>query len=309
MNTPAHSLLTIEQVLKVYKDFHKKNPLFGMDVLARDFSHNDIVILHNDTKGKKGRPIRFGFYALFLRLKGRAKSSVNQYTFDISESSLQLITPGSIFSVETYDDISESYIILFTQNFLFCHQEDHVALENLLAFHEQMIKNVILPSDIFLHVKALYERIDIEIKNENSDYEAMIRLHILELLYILKRAKLLKQRTCTKVLSRAEQITNQYLELVEKHFITQKSVKAYADMLHISSKHLSETVKEITHESALSFIHKRILKEMLYLLSYTDYSIKQIASALNFDTQTTCSRFFKQYQSLSPKNYRLTAKP
>lgn len=280
-----------------------------MDVLAHDFSHNDIVILYNDTKGKrKGHPIRFGFYALFLCLKGRAKNGVNQYTFDISESSLQLVVPGSIFSVETYDELCESYIILFNPNLLLRNQEENTAVLNLLAFHEQMIKNVLLPSDIFLHVKSMYERIDMEIKNENSDYEAMIRLYILEILYILKRGKLLRQRTCTKVFSRAEQITNHYLELIEKHFITKKNVKAYADILHISSKHLSETIKATTHESALSFIHKRILKEMIYLLTYTNYSIKQIASALNFDTPTTCSRFFKQYQSLSPKDYRLAAK-
>ena len=75
MNTAMHSLLTMEQVLKVYENFHKKNPTFGMDVLAENFSPKDIVILHNDLREEKSSPIRFDFFALFLCLSWIRKSS------------------------------------------------------------------------------------------------------------------------------------------------------------------------------------------------------------------------------------------
>jgi len=308
MNSSTHSLLTMEQVLKVYEGFHKKNPTFGMDVLADNFSPKDIVMLHNDIQGKKGFPIRFDFFALFLCLDGKAKNSVNQYTFDISKSSLQLILPGSIFSFETYAEKSEYYILLFNKNVLFSHQHDNKAIQDLITFHEHSINPILLPSNIFTHIKTLYEHIHLETKSENSDYKEMVRLYILEMLYILKRGKLLNQHVNVQAHTRAEQITSHYLELIEKHFITQKSVKEYADMLNITSKHLSETVKVTTQKSALYFIHVRIIKEMIYLLTYTDYSIKQITSTLNFNTQTTCSRFFRQYYKMSLKQYRLNIK-
>jgi AraC family transcriptional regulator, transcriptional activator of pobA len=309
MNTTTHSLLSMEQVLKVYESFHKKNPIFGMDVLANNFSAKDIVILYNDTKEKQGHPIRFDFFALFLCIEGKAKSSVNQYTFDIAKNSLQLILPGSIFSFETYAEELESYILLFTKDFLFCDQNEHQAIQKLITFHEQNINNITLPSNIFTQVKMLYEHIDLETKSENSDYREMIRLYIVEMLYILKRGKLLNQQHVNvHVHTRAEQITSHYLELIEKHFLTQKSVKAYANMLNITSKHLSETIKATTQKSALSFIHARIIKEIVYLLTYTHCSLKQIAAALNFSTQTTCSRFFRQYYKISPKQYRLAIK-
>ena len=308
MNTTTHSLLLMKQVLKVYESFHKKNPTFGMDVLADNFSPKDIVILYNDIKEKEGHPIRFDFFALFLCLEGKAKSSVNQYTFDISKNSLQLILPGSIFSFETYAEKSEYYILLFTKNFLFCDQNENKAIQKLVTFHEQNINNITLPSNIFTQVKTLYEHIELETKSENSDYREVIRLYILEMLYILKRGKLLNQHVNVQAHTRSEQITSHYLELIEKHFLTQKSVKAYADMLNITSKHLSETIKATTQKSALYFIHVRIIKEMIYLLTYTDYSIKQITSTLNFNTQTTCSRFFRQYYKMSLKQYRLNIK-
>jgi len=308
MHTTTHSLLNMEQVLEVYEGFHKKNPLFGMDVLANNFSPKDIVILYNDIKEKKGHPIRFDFFALFLCLEGKAKNSVNQYTFDISKNSLQLVLPGSIFSFETYADKSEFYILLFNRNVLLSHQSENHAIQELIKFHEQNINHIKLPSNIFTHVKTLYEHINVETKCEKSDYTEISRLYILEILYLLKRGKLLNQHLNLQTPTRAEQITSHYLELIEKHFITKKSVKEYAVMLNITSKHLSETIKETTQKSALSFIHTRMLKEIVYLLTYTPYSMKQIAAALNFNTQTTCSRFFRQYYKISPKQYRLDMK-
>ena len=308
MNTAMHSLLTMEQVLNVYENFHKKNPTFGMDVLAENFSPKDIVILHNDMKEQKGFPIRFDFFALLLCLEGHAKNNINQYTFDISKNSFQLITPGSIFSFETYAEKGECYILLFNPNVLYTQPNEDTTIHDLITFHAENIYNIILPSNIFAHIKTLYESIDAEMKSENSDYKEMCRLHILEMLYILKRNKCLSQPLNRHVYTRAEQITRHFLELIEEHFMTKKSVQEYAELLQITSKHLSETIKATTQKSALSFIHLRILKEMGYLLTYTDYSIKQIATALNFNTQTTCSRFFKQYYKLSPKQYRLNVK-
>ena len=66
--------------------------------------------------------------------------------------------------------------------------------------------------------------------------------------------------------------------------LDKKKVYEYAVLLEITPNHLSETVQQTLNSSALSFIHKRILKEIEYLLSFSDISIKQIASALNFDS-------------------------
>ena len=68
---------------------------------------------------------------------------------------------------------------------------------------------------------------------------------------------------------------------------------------------MSETIKKTLQDSALYYIHIRIVKEIQYLLSFSELSIKQIAYALNFDTLSQFGRFFKRYEGMSPKAYRL----
>jgi len=75
--------------------------------------------------------------------------------------------------------------------------------------------------------------------------------------------------------------------------------------MEISSKHLSETVKEKLGKSALHFIHKRIIKEAKYLLIYSDKTIYSIAVSLNFQDASQFTRFFKKNVEMTPKDYRL----
>ena len=127
-----------------------------------------------------------------------------------------------------------------------------------------------------------------------------------QLLYILKREKLdsgIKQN-----LTRAEQISAEFLVLIEEHYWHKKSVNTYASILGITPKHLSETIKSTLHHSALSYIHIRIIKEIQYLLCFNDMSIKQISYALNFETLSQMGRFFKRHEGMSPKAYRLKNK-
>ena len=122
---------------------------------------------------------------------------------------------------------------------------------------------------------------------------------------LLKREKL-KKETTTK--SRSDLICSQFLSLIELHFNTMKTVSEYAELIDLSPKHLSETVKEKLGESALYFIHKRVVKEAKYLLVYTNKTIYSIAIALNFQDASQFTRFFKQKVGLSPKKYRIDNK-
>jgi len=129
------------------------------------------------------------------------------------------------------------------------------------------------------------------------------RMLINQLLFLLKREKLnagLQQHQ-----TRSEQLSAEFLVLIEENFCLKKSVKAYADILNITPKHLSETVKTTLHYPALSYIHLRIIKEIQYLLCFGDMSIKQIANALHFKTPSQLGRFFKRHEGMSPKEYRL----
>ena len=81
------------------------------------------------------------------------------------------------------------------------------------------------------------------------------------------------------------------------------SVQQYAEMMHVSAKHLSEQVKQETGENALMIIHKRLFLEAQYLLGMGQFSVKEVAEQLNFDTSRHFSRFFKHFAGVNPSEY------
>ncbi len=293
--TTALPLLTIEQSINAYKHLLKPDPAFGMDFFANDFEAKELVLLEDDAAGSQGIPLRFDYYALILRLKGETKRTINQFDYVIKPRSLQLINPGSIFSFEDTSTVAKTYVLLFDKTFI------EEAL--LLDFHQKYQEDVLLDMTQFAEVVALYEQLNSELRAKKSDYKIIVRLLITQLLYLLKRAKLSSEPK--KDLTRAQQISSEFLNLIEEHYWQQKSVKEYAQILGITPQHLSETIKSTLHHTALFYIHVRLIKEIQYLLCFSDMSIKQISHALNFETPSQLGRFFKRYEEMSPKAYRL----
>ncbi|WP_415406671.1 helix-turn-helix domain-containing protein [Sulfurovum sp. CS9] len=296
-------LFTIEQTINTYKYLFEPNPMFGMDFFADDFEAKDIVLLDDTKAGSQGIPIHFNYYALFLRIHGETKRTINQFNYLIKPQSLQLVNPGSIYSFKDTTNASRTYVLLFNKAFI---EEDSLTVEiqdALLDFHRKCQQDIVLDTTQFAHAVSIYEQLSSELRAKNDDYKIVVKMLINQLLVLLKREKLhfgLKQNH-----TRAEQICSEFLVLIEEHYWQKKSVKEYASLLGITPKHLSETVKATLHHTALSYIHVRIIKEIQYLLCFGGMSIKQISYALHFETVSQLGRFFKRHEGMSPKAYRL----
>lgn len=296
-------LFTIAQTVDTYKYLFEPNPVFGMDFFADAFEANDIVLLDDVKAGSQGIPIHFGYYALFLRIHGETKRTINQFEYSIKPHSLQLVNPGAIYSFKDITNTSRTFVLLFNQSFIEENNLSDQVQNELLDFHRRCQEDIVLESTQYAHAVALYEQLSTELRAKNDDYKIMAKMLINQLLVLLKRGKIHCGRKPNH--TRAEQICAEFLVLIEEHYWQKRSVKAYAALLGISPKHLSETVKSTLHHSALSYIHIRIIKEIQYLLCFGGLSIKQIAYALHFDTVSQLGRFFKRHEGLSPKAYRL----
>jgi len=299
-------LFTIEQTINTYKYLFEPNPSFGMDFYADDFEAKEIVLLDDTKAGSQGVPIHFNYYALFLRLEGETKRTINQFDYMIKPRSIQLVNPGAIYSFKDVTQASRTFVLLFDEAFIQQNNLDDSIGSTLLAFHRMYQSDIVLDVTKFAQVVAIYEQLSSELREKKDDYKAVSKMLINQLLFLLKREKL--NLGVKKKLSRAEQISAEFLVLIEDHFYQKKSVKEYAQLLDITPKHLTETIQATLHHAALSYIHVRIVKEIQFLLCFSDMSIKQIASMLNFETLSLLGRFFKRHEGMSPKEYRLKNK-
>lgn len=111
-------------------------------------------------------------------------------------------------------------------------------------------------------------------------------------------------RRIVETADNASRIAGQFKRLLQKNFMEIRKVEQYADMMHISAKHLSDLVKEATGKSPKQIINDVVLLEAKVLLGSTDQTITEIAHALKFQDQAHFSHFIKQHAGCSPLQLR-----
>ena len=289
------SLVSLKKSLEIDKKLYAKKPYFGMDIYAKDFEVNSCIVLENNGEGLKGIPIKCGYYELNLSLVGTSTRQINQFEYKIPPHSLQLILSKDMHSF-LYEKNSHEYIILFDENFL------TKEIKELILFHRKNQALALLDTTSFNKVLELYKQIDCEFKKKDINYIEFIKVLLTQILYLLKREKLNNKKV---VYTRQEELSNQFLSLIEESFLTKKTLQDLAFILQITPKYLSKIIKDTHNKSALYCIHTRIIKEIQYLLCYSHKSIKEICSYLNFKDISTLGRFFKKYEKITLKEYRL----
>ena len=92
--------------------------------------------------------------------------------------------------------------------------------------------------------------------------------------------------------------------LVEMHYKTKHSVLEYADLMNKPAKSLTNLFALHSEKTPLKVIQDRIHIEAKRQLLFTQKIVKEIAFELGFDDIQSFSRFFKNKEGLSPKEFR-----
>ena len=95
-----------------------------------------------------------------------------------------------------------------------------------------------------------------------------------------------------------------FIGLVEKHFKVERRVTWYALQLHMTPKHLSETIKKVSRQTPGEWIDNYVVMELRVQIKNSRKSIKQIAMDMNFPSQSFMGKYFKEHVGMSPTEYR-----
>jgi AraC family transcriptional activator of pobA len=106
--------------------------------------------------------------------------------------------------------------------------------------------------------------------------------------------------------TRPVQLAHRFKHLVEKNFIEKRTVKEYADMMNVSTSHLSDVVSETLGRSPIKLIQDMLLLEAKVLLRSTSLTGSEIAHELQFNDQSHFSHFIKSRTGFSPQELRKT---
>jgi len=99
-------------------------------------------------------------------------------------------------------------------------------------------------------------------------------------------------------------VTRRFLGDVERDFLTERRVGAYAERYAISVDHLSDMLRSRIGRSAMDVLQDRLILEAKRLLLHSTMSVKEVGFALNMEDPAYFSRVFKKATGLTPIEYR-----
>ncbi len=156
-------------------------------------------------------------------------------------------------------------------------------------------------------LSSIFAYFDLIVKNY-SEHENAYRKEILKSLFyalMLKIGSIYKRLDAdTDARLSAEKLSDDFLKLLSLHYKKQRTVKFYADKMHLTPKYLSKAIRKITGKSITSWIDDAILLEIKIQLKTTELTVWQIAEDLSFSSSSALVQFFKKNTGTTPLKYR-----
>ncbi|CAM1345004.1 AraC family transcriptional regulator [Tenacibaculum amylolyticum] len=246
---------------------------------------------------------RHDFYHIMFIKQGTGTNIIDFKTYNVQPNTLFFISPGQVHSIELSANV-KGYVISFNSEFYLLNDTIQKLLD-FPFFHSFSNAPVAYLNESNIKIQAVFDELYEEYKT-NSD-KNMLRA-LLELL--LLRAARLYTKTPTKETPAYLTYQIRKLEaLIDTHFKQYRVLNDYAELMHISPKHLNSLVKKGLNKTVKNLIHERLLIEAKRLLLFTNNSISEIAYELGFTDKSYFMRFFKKQTSITAETYRNQHKP
>ena len=92
--------------------------------------------------------------------------------------------------------------------------------------------------------------------------------------------------------------------LMERDYKISRDVNYYAEQMHITSKYLTNIVRQVTHHTPKAIIDQYVILQLKMQLKRSSQSIKEMAWEYHFaDTSFFC-RYFKKHTGITPQQIR-----
>lgn len=250
----------------------------------------------NDTHLEVPFSHRHAFYALYWIHRGEGEHMIDFEHYAIQSNRMFFVKPDQVHFLKTGSKVCYS-ALQFTEEFMlpFYAQRDRMTIREESGIYRDL--NEAEQGRMMI----LFDLLSAESVGGLPDSETIIRSEI-DLLLLewmrINRPEMIRQRIPDVLL--------RYRKLINEKFLDCRQVNEYARELGVTPNYLNVLSRRYFGDSALAFIHRRVLLEIKRLLLRTDLDISEIAYALRFNELSYFSRFFKHHTGVTPNEFRLS---
>ena len=103
---------------------------------------------------------------------------------------------------------------------------------------------------------------------------------------------------------RVRELFNRFMMLMERDFKISRDVNYYAEHMNITSKYLSNIVRQVTGHTPKTIIDQYVILQLKMQLKRSSQSIKEMAWEYHFTDVSFFCRYFKKHTGLTPQQVR-----
>lgn len=276
---------------------------FGQKLHTSDFYSNNFERHAKRNKNLIFKPHSHNFFLCVLFTSGSGIHEIDFNIYPISSGSVFFLKPGQTHHWK-FTDTPKGYIFFHTQDFYELHFLNSTLSQFPFYFTHENPPILNLNKEEMNRVEHLFKDIHTEyLTDEIYKYERLNSL--INQLYIdLTRCYANINPTKSGVSKSYLNILEQFQNMVEQFFKTEKSASFYADKLNITTKHLNRVTKNTLNKTCSTVIRERILLEAKRLLVHSNSPLSLIASQLGFYEYSYFSKIFKAHEGITPYDFR-----
>lgn len=247
-------------------------------------------------------PVRSDSYTIIYFQRGKGTYWIDLREYELADNIVFCLHAGQL-SVFKEIHYAEGYIITFTADMV-CHLGDEVnILTNSGLFNAFMVNPVSLTEKAAEDLPQIICSLFREYYGANELRVEVMRSMMRVIIILLSRSYQFYDNSALNV-ERDVQLVNNFLDLVQKHFMQKRRVAEYATELLIAPNYLNVKVKRVSGFTASYHIHQRILLEAKRQARWEGMNLKQIAYTLGFDDIAHFSKFFKRTAGVSFSEFK-----
>ncbi|MEZ4988868.1 MAG: helix-turn-helix domain-containing protein [Saprospiraceae bacterium] len=295
----------MEQVSDVSRSLIRNYVVYGepQGALSPAFVHCHQMEVTGKSHNWHFKPhIHSNLFQIFLFENGYTRFTSNTVQIELDRPSILTIPENTVHEFQQQKDaegivISISYPLL--DDLLIHYPQGWAGLEKMHLFQQTENRQE------FDQLFSLGRMIDEELGKDEPGKPVLIRSLLGQLLIRILRLGQMRQY---RPLSGGEDRNHQYFNAFQRRIklvnSSRRQIKEYASELGITPVHLNRICQAVAGKSALQVVKEHLILEAERHLSYSSYSISEIAHLLDFAGPNYFSRFFKKATGLTPRLYR-----
>lgn len=300
MKRKENKIVTINSISELYKLAglpKPKHPLVGLIKLS------DVTITNHE-------PITqvLNFYTVSLKHCSGSKMKYGQNYYDFDEGILAFMEPRQIISDDGDNQQPEGWWLVFHPD-LIRNYPLGKTIKNYGFFSYAVNEALHLSEEEEKMIETIFKNIEKEYNHSIDHYSQDVMVSQLELLLnysnrFYHRQFITRKTASSDLLTKMEDLLNQYFENDNILLDRLPSVQYFADKLNVSPNYLSDMLRTLTGQSTQQHIHNKLIEKAKEALTTTNLSVSEIAYHLGFEHPQSFSKLFKSKTNVSPLEYR-----